>query len=79
MPFAGGPEDEQVRGIGVDRDVSRQPLEHVPLGPGRYADDREGLAAVDGGMRLGERIGAHRHAHRAARLQGLHDALAQIA
>ena len=76
---ARGPEDEQVGGIGVDRNVSRHALEHVALGAGRDADHREGLAAVDRGMCLGERIGPHRHADRAARVQGLHDALAQIA
>ena len=54
-------------------------LEHVALGPGRDADHREGFAAVDRGVRLGERLGAHRHADRAARVQGLHDAAAQIA
>ena len=46
IPLGGGSEDEQVSGIGVDRNVHRRALEHVALGAGRDADDREGLAAV---------------------------------
>ena len=38
------------------------PLSTSRSRPGRDADHGEGLAAVDRGARLGERLGAHRHA-----------------
>jgi len=38
---------EQIGGIGIDRDVGRDALEHVTLGAGRDIDGGEGLAVVD--------------------------------
>ena len=42
----GRPEDEQIGGIGVDRNMDGGALEHVALGPGRDADHCKSLAAV---------------------------------
>ena len=55
-------EKKQVGGIGVDRNVGRDALEHVALGAGRDADGGEGVAAVDQRPRVRERAGAG-HAH----------------
>ena len=55
------------------------PLSMSRCVPGRDADHGEGLAAVERRARLGERIGAHRHFDRPARVQGLDDAAAQLA
>ncbi len=78
-PVGGRPEDEEISGVGVDRNVHRQALEHVALRVGRNADHSEGLAAVERGLRLGDGIGAHHHADGAAGVQGLHDAAAELA
>jgi hypothetical protein len=49
------------------------------LRPGRDADHGEGLAAIHRRARLGQRLGADRDLDRAARIQGLHDAAAELA
>ena len=71
--------DEQVGGIGIDRNVDRRTLEHVPLGPRRDSDHGKGLAAVE--RRASLRIGvcANRYAHSAARIQRFYDPAAQLA
>src|SRR5262245_6549371 len=63
----------------MDRKVRGDALEDVALGPGWNADHREGVAAVEGQARFGERVGAHRHADGAAGIEGLHDVAAELA
>jgi hypothetical protein len=72
-------EKKQVGGVGVDRNVGRDALEHVALGAGRDADGGEGVAAVDQCPRVCERAGAGRDADRAARVERLDDAAAKLA
>jgi hypothetical protein len=52
--------------------------EHVALGPRRDADC-EDLAAIDRGLHLAQRLGAHRLRGPRRSHQGLHDAAAQLA
>ena len=72
-------EQEKVGGVGIDRKVHGGALEHVALRLGRDTDHGEGLAAVERRARLCERVGADCYLHCAARVQGLHDAAAQLA
>ena len=64
----GRPEDEQVGGIRVDRDVGGDALEHVALGACRDFDGGKSLSTIDRGARLGKRAGANRNAQCATRI-----------
>src|SRR5262249_50264890 len=59
--------------------MDASPLERVALGPGRYADDGEGLAAVKCGACLGQGCRTHRHAHGPARVERLDNPSAELA
>ena len=58
--------------------MGRDALEHVPLGVGRDADGGEGVAAVDQRPRICERAGAGHDTDRAARVERLDDAAAEL-
>ena len=63
----------------VDLNVDGAPLEHVALGAGRNTDDGKGVAAVERGTGMDQRVGAERHLDRAARIQRLNDPATELA
>ena len=75
----GRPEYEQVGGICVDRDVSRDAFEHIALGARGDFDGGKGLSTIDCRACLGKCAGANRNTQCATRIQRLDDLAAKIA